>query len=209
MIPDYRPALAHLGEADPVLADIIRQVGPCLIEPPAEIDLFLSLLRAIVYQQLHGKAAAAIHARVLAHLPEAQTGAATLLALPEETLRAAGLSAAKLRAARDLAARTLDGTVPAAGEAVRLSDEELIARLTAIRGVGPWTVHMLLIFQFGRLDVLPTGDYAVRKAFSLRFRRGRAVTEASLARHARRWRPYRSIASWYLWRSFDITLPEG
>lgn len=198
---DSRAAILRLTACDPVLAAVIAEVGPCPLEPVPEIDLFQALLRSIIYQQLHGKAAASIHGRVLALLPGA--GAAGLLAVPEELLRGAGLSANKLLAARDLASKILDGTVPAARELSDLDDEELTARLTAVRGIGPWTVHMLMIFYLGRPDVLPTGDFAIRKAFSLLYRRGRVVKPESMVRHARRWRPYRSVASWYLWRSLD------
>ena len=205
---DARKAARHLSEADPVLAGIIRQVGPWTVVPAVKIDLFGALLRSIVYQQLHGRAAEAIHGRVLKAIGGRHPRAAALQSIPDATLRAAGLSANKLRAIRELAARTLDGTVPTGRVAARLSDEELLARLTAVRGIGPWTVHMLLMFHLGRPDVLPTGDFAVRRAFSLLYRRGRAVTPESMIRHARRWQPYRSVASWYLWRSFDVKTPE-
>jgi 3-methyladenine DNA glycosylase/8-oxoguanine DNA glycosylase len=198
----------HLVASDPVLAEVIARVGLCDIEPVEPVDLFHALLPAIVYQQLHGKAAAAIHGRVLALFPDGRGGAAVLQAVPDDLLRGAGLSANKLLAARDLAAKTLDGTVPRAAQVAQLSDDELIERLTAIRGIGPWTVHMLMIFHLGRPDVMPTGDFAIRKAFSLLYRCGRAVTAESLLRHARRWQPHRSVASWYLWRSLDTPWPS-
>lgn len=193
--------IRHLRDADPVLAEVIHRVGPCEIKPQRRVDVFQALLRSIIYQQLHANAASAIHGRVLACLPKATPG--HLLETPEDTLRTAGLSANKLRAVRDLAEKARDGLVPTAAEARRLDDVALIARLTAVRGIGEWTVHMLMIFHLGRPDVLPTGDFAIRKAFSLLYRRGRAVTPAVLLRHARRWQPHRSVASWYLWRSLD------
>lgn len=194
-------AARHLSEADPILARVIAQVGACDIAPVRRVDLFRSLMRSITYQQLHGKAAETIHGRVLALMPKVD--AATLLTLPEEALRGAGLSRNKLAAIRDLAEKTLDGTVPKPAVVRTLSDEELVERLTAVRGIGPWTVHMLMIFYLGRPDVMPTGDYAIRKAFSLLYRKGRAVTPEAILRHAKKWQPYRSTASWYLYRSLD------
>ena len=127
-------------------------------------------------------------------------------ALPDASLRAAGLSANKLLAVRDLAARTLDATVPTAGAAAELSDEALIERLTKVRGVGPWTVQMLMIFYLGRPDVMPTGDFGIRKAFSLLYRRGRPAKPEAILRHSKRWQPHRSVATWYLWRSLDAAM---
>jgi len=209
---DLTAAARVLAEADPVLAGVIGRAGPCEIAPAARVDLFAALLRSITYQQLHGRAAETIHGRVLALLPRKAAKPAAFQAVPDEALRAAGLSANKLRAIRDLAEKCLDGTLPPAREIPGMNDAELISRLTAVRGIGTWTVHMLLIFHLGRPDVMPVGDYAIRKAFSLLYRRGRAVTPESILRHARRWQPYRSVASWYLWRSLDadqaIRLPE-
>jgi DNA-3-methyladenine glycosylase II len=197
----------RLSEADPILAKVIEQVGPCSLSPAVRINLFQALLRSIIYQQLHGKAAAAIHSRVLAAFGGEKAKAAALLEIPDEVFRAAGLSANKLKSVRDLAARTLDGTIPNAKIVATLDDDELVERLTSVRGIGPWTVHMLMIFHLGRPDIIPTGDYAIRKAFSLLYRRGRAITPDSLLRHSRRWQPYRSAASWYLWRSLDLPIP--
>jgi 3-methyladenine DNA glycosylase/8-oxoguanine DNA glycosylase len=208
MVPiDNGAAARKLAASDPVLAGIIKGVGPCPLTPTPDVDLFQALLRSIIFQQLHGKAAAAIHGRVVKLMPE--VSAAALKALPETSLRAAGLSANKLLAARDLASRTLDGTVPAAESVANLDDEELIERLTKVRGVGPWTVQMLMIFYLGRPDVMPTGDFGIRKAFSLLYRRGRPVKPEAILRHSKRWQPHRSVASWYLWRSLDPAPPLG
>jgi DNA-3-methyladenine glycosylase II len=193
-----------LAATDPVLARLIDRIGPCILQPKGEPDLFQALLRSIIFQQLHGKAATAIHARVVALMP--QSSAESLHALPDEFLRGAGLSANKLLAVRDLAAKTLDGTVPPITVAAKLSDDALIECLTRVRGIGPWTVQMLMIFYLGRPDVMPASDFGIRKAFSLLYRRGRPVTPAAILRHARRWRPHRSLASWYLWRSLDPEL---
>ncbi|MET1047303.1 MAG: hypothetical protein ABWX70_11480 [Hyphomicrobium sp.] len=193
-----------LAATDPVLARLIDRIGPCRLQPKGKPDLFQALLRSIIFQQLHGKAATAIHARVVALMP--QSSAESLHALPDEFLRGAGLSANKLLAVRDLAAKTLDGTVPPITVAAKLSDDALIECLTRVRGIGPWTVQMLMIFYLGRPDVMPASDFGIRKAFSLLYRRGRPVTPAAILRHARRWRPHRSLASWYLWRSLDPEL---
>ncbi|HEY5741306.1 MAG TPA: DNA-3-methyladenine glycosylase [Terrimicrobiaceae bacterium] len=196
-----------LSSSDPVLANVIDHVGPCRLTPEPQTDLFEALLRSIIYQQLHGKAASAIHARVLALMPAPSPRA--LVALPDSSLRAAGLSANKLLALRDLAAKSLEGMVPSASAAAELSDDELIERLTNVRGIGPWTVQMLMIFSLGRPDIMPVSDFAISKAFSLLYRRGRPAKSQAILRHAKRWQPYRSVASWYLWRSLDLTLPAG
>jgi DNA-3-methyladenine glycosylase II len=197
-------ALAHLRAADPVLAALIHRVGPFALELKAAASLFEALLRSIVYQQLHGKAAATIHGRVLAQL--ARHGGATPAALTQcsdAALRSAGLSRNKLLAVRDLAAKCLEGMVPSLTAAARLGDEELVTRLTQVRGIGPWTVHMLLIFYLGRPDVMPTGDFAIRLGFRKLYRKRKDPAPAVILKHARCWSPYRSVASWYLWRSLD------
>jgi DNA-3-methyladenine glycosylase II len=198
-------AACALAASDSVLARVIDRIGPCSLEPNRQVDLFQALLRSIIFQQLHGRAAEAIHARVVALMPHPAAGA--LQALPDASLRAAGLSANKLLALRDLAAKTLNGTIPSVATAAKLSDDTLIELLTQVRGVGPWTVQMLMIFYLGRPDVMPTADFGIRKAFGLLYRRGRPVKPESILRHAKRWRPYRSIASWYLWRSLDSAPP--
>jgi 3-methyladenine DNA glycosylase/8-oxoguanine DNA glycosylase len=200
-------AVAHLRAGDELLARAMDRVGPFTLEPRAVKSVFEALLRSIVYQQLHGKAASTIHGRVLAQL-EAHGGPTpeALAKVSDPALRGAGLSANKLLAARDLARKCLEGTVPTLREAHRLDDAELVARLTEVRGIGPWTVHMLLIFYLGRPDVLPTGDYAIRAAFKKIYNKRRDPTPEAITRHARRWQPYRSVASWYLWRSLDTKL---
>ncbi len=201
---DPTEAVAHLRAADPVMAALIQRVGPFALELTPARSLFEALLRSIVYQQLHGKAAATIHGRVLAELrhhggpiPDALTR------VSDEALRTAGLSRAKLLAVRDLSAKCLAGTVPSLKEAGRLTDAELEARLTEVRGIGPWTVHMLQIFYLGRPDVMPTGDFAIRLAFKQVYRKRVDPSPAVIIRHARCWQPYRSVASWYLWRHLD------
>jgi DNA-3-methyladenine glycosylase II len=202
----YDPELAcrHLCEADPRLGVLIARAGPFTMRPPPTQSLFAALVEAIVYQQLSGKAAATILRRVVAlYRPRRFPRPQDLLDTPPERLRAAGLSAAKTLAVRDLAARTLDGTVPSMLRVRRMSDDEIIERLTTVRGVGRWTVEMLLLFRLGRPDVLPVGDLGVRKGFHRTFG-GRVMRDpVVLSRRAERWRPYRSVASWYLWRALD------
>lgn len=205
---DPAAALAHLRAADPLLALVIDRAPPCDLAPRRLGSLFDVLLRAIVYQQLNGKAAASIHTRVRALFPRGRPEPRALLSLADEPLRAAGLSRNKLAALRDLAAKSVAGTVPTPARARRLADAELVTRLTAVRGIGPWTVHMLLMFDLGRPDILPTGDYGVRTGFQKLHRKRRQPTPAELERHAERWRPYRSVAAWYLWRVHEIELPR-
>jgi 3-methyladenine DNA glycosylase/8-oxoguanine DNA glycosylase len=197
-------ALAHLRASDPALGALIDRIGTFALELKPADSLFEAMLRSIVYQQLHGKAAATIHGRVLAVLerhggptPEA------LIKATDEELRGAGLSRNKLLAVRDLAAKCIEGTVPSLKEAHALPDEELVTRLTTVRGIGPWTVHMLLIFYLGRPDVMPTGDFAIRLGFKKLYNKRKDPRPEAIILHACRWQPYRSVASWYLWRSLD------
>ena len=204
---DPATAAARLAEADERLAIVIARAAPCSLRPKPLGSLFRVLLRAIVYQQLNGKAAGTILRRVEALFPGGRVEPAALLAMPEEKLRAAGLSRNKLASVRDLAARTLDGTIPSPAAARKLSDDELVARLTEVRGIGPWTVHMLLMFDLGRPDVLPSGDYGVRMGFKKLYRKRTEPSPDQIKRHASRWQPYRSVAAWYLWRVHEIELP--
>jgi DNA-3-methyladenine glycosylase II len=199
-------AIAHLSKADPALGALIRDIGPFAMELKAARSLCDAMLRSIIYQQLHGKAAASIHARVLAVLePHGGTTADAIFLASDTSLRGAGLSQNKLLAIRDLARKCREGTVPSLAAARKLADEELVERLTQVRGIGPWTVHMLLIFYLGRPDVLPTGDFAIRLAFKRLYRKRKDPRPEHIIKHARRWQPYRSVASWYLWRSLDPT----
>ena len=201
---DPAAAVAHLRTGDPALAGLIDRIGPFALELKPADSLFEAMLRSIVYQQLHAKAAGTIHGRVLTEL--GRHGGPTPAALSKATdaaLRGAGLSRNKLLAVRDLAAKCLEGTVPSLRAAHKLGDDELEARLTEVRGIGPWTVHMLLIFYLGRPDVMPTGDFAIRLGFKKLYRKRQDPTPEAILKHTRRWQPYRSVASWYLWRSLD------
>lgn len=202
---DAAAAIDHLRAADPVLARLIDSVGPFRMRIAQTPDLFVALVEAIVYQQLTGKAAATIFARVRALFPRGHAGptAEQILRVSDEALRAAGLSRAKVLALRDLAQRAMDGAIPTLAEAHRLDNEALIERLTAVRGIGRWTVEMLLMFRLGRPDVLPAGDYAIRKAFAAAYRKRTLPTRRDLDQAGARWRPYRTVASWYLWRAVE------
>ena len=204
---DPAQAVAHLRASDELLAKMMDRVGGFALEQRPIKTLFEALMRSIVYQQLHGKAAASILGRVVEQLkPHGGVTPDALAQVPDAALRGAGLSASKLLAIRDLALRCREGVVPSLKKAHKLDDAELVLRLTVVRGIGPWTVHMLLIFYLGRPDVLPTGDFAIRQAFKRLYNTRKDPTAEVMVKHARRWQPYRSVASWYLWRSLDTEL---
>lgn len=203
----YDPDVAcrHLCGADPALDSLIRRVGEFTMRPVPAHSLFQVLVRSIVYQQLTGKAAATILGRAVGlFAPKRFPTPGDLLEIAPDSLRSAGLSAAKAAALKDLAARTLDGTVPSLARVQLMDDEEIIERLTRVHGIGRWTVQMLLIFKLGRPDVLPVGDLGVRKGFALTLRKRTLPQPAAMVRRAERWRPYRSVASWYLWRALEL-----
>ena len=204
-VPD--DAIAHLRAGDELLAQAMDRVGPFILQPRAARSLFEALMRSIIYQQLHGLAAKSIHTRVLSQLkPHGGATPEAIVKIADAELRGAGLSANKVLAIRDLARKCLDGTVPSLREAHGMDDADLLTRLTTVRGIGPWTVHMLQIFYLGRPDILPTGDYAIRAAFKRLYKKRRDPTPEAMIRHARCWQPYRSVASWYLWRFLDPAL---
>jgi O-6-methylguanine DNA methyltransferase len=198
-------AVRTLSAADAKLAKLILRIGPCRMQLKTTPSIFAALAESIVYQQLNGKAAATIFARVRALFPRARgaLSAAQVLRASETELRGAGLSNAKFLALRDLAERSEAGSIPTLAQIHELDDEAIIQRLTEVRGIGRWTVEMLLMFRLGRADVLPLDDYGVRKGFSIAFGTKELPTKAELEARARRWKPYRSVASWYLWRATD------
>jgi len=197
-------ARKHLAAVDPVMRRLIREVGPCRLEHEPWRTPFQSLVQAIAHQQLHATAAGNILARFKKLFPRRRfPKPADLAGVTDEQLRACGFSFAKIRALRDLAAQTLAGVVPSAREIAKLTDEEIILRLTAVRGVGRWTVEMLLIFQLGRTDVLPADDFGVRTGFRLAYRKRALPTPKALRQFARRWRPHGTTAAWYPWRAAD------
>jgi 3-methyladenine DNA glycosylase/8-oxoguanine DNA glycosylase len=186
------------------MAELIARSRRYNITPAMSIRPFDALAESIAYQQLSGKAAATIFGRVRALYPKKKwLDPVLLLATPDEALRAAGLSRAKTAALKDLAAKTIDGTVPAGRALIRMSDDEIITRLTAVRGIGRWTVEMLLLFDLGRPDVWPVDDYGVRKGFAKTFGRRKLPTPKQLMKFGEKWRPYRSVAAWYFWRALD------
>ena len=194
----------QLAARDPKLAALIERVGPFRVQPAAIVRAFDALAESIAYQQLSGKAAATIFGRVRALYPRRKWfSPEAILATPDETFRAAGLSRSKTAALKDLAAKTLDGTVPRRAAFDRMTDEEIIARLTTIRGIGRWTVEMFLLFDLGRLDVWPVDDYGVRKGYARTFGKRNLPTPKELLKIGERWRPYRSVAAWYFWRALD------
>jgi DNA-3-methyladenine glycosylase II len=201
---DAAVAVRHLRKVDPDLAAAIKSAGPCGLEPTMRHSPFEEVLESIVYQQLSGKAAATIYGRVRALFPPRRVlSPQALLDTPDQALRGAGLSRAKLAAARDLAAKTLEGVVPTAAALRRMPDDEIIERLTAVRGVGMWTVQMLLIFRLGRPDVLPIHDLGIQKGFQKTYRTRQWPKPERIERAGEKWRPFRSVASWYLWRATD------
>jgi len=202
---DPDAACSHLSLADPAIGALITRVGEFTMRPEPAHSLFQVLVRSIVYQQLTGRAASTILGRMTRlFAPKRFPTPRDLLEMPSERLRAAGLSTAKTAALKDLSARTLAGTVPSLARVRLMSDEEIVERLTAVRGIGRWTVEMLLIFKLGRPDVLPLGDLGVRKGFALALGKRKLPEAAAMSRRAERWRPYRSVASWYLWRALEL-----
>jgi DNA-3-methyladenine glycosylase II len=219
---DSALAIAELSARDPQLGRLIERAGPFKMQLDGAQSPFEALFQSIIYQQLHGKAAAAIHKRLIDSFGavsgiDVHPTAQQILDAPNEQLRLAGLSHNKALAIRDLAAKTLDGTVPTLARIRRMSDEEIVKHLTQVRGIGTWTVEMMLIFRLGRPDVLPVTDYGVRKGFALTFGKLKPadkVTQMDLPKpdamekRAKKWHPWCSVASWYLWRACDLANAE-
>lgn len=206
--------LRHLAAADPVLGAVIRAAGPLRLTPSADCEPFQTLAQAIAHQQLNGTAANMILARLVETCGEA--GAfptpARILATPVAELRSAGFSFAKIAALKDLAAKVLAAVVPDGGRLAALSDAAIIERLTQVRGIGRWTVEMLLIFHLARPDVLPVDDFGVRNGFRAAYGLRKLPHPKALAVWGERWKPFRSAAAWYLWRAVELeragTLPQ-
>lgn len=220
---DFTLACHELAAADPKLGKLIERAGPFKLRVASTQSPFEALVESIIYQQLHGKAAATIHRRMIESFApvltlEAPATAAhptpqQLLDCPNEQLRAAGLSKNKMLALRDVAAKTIDGTVPTLAQIRRMSDEAIIEHLVQVRGIGRWTVEMFLIFRLGRPNVLPVDDYGVRKGFALTFGKLKPTDKVTpmdlpkpdvMQRRAKKWQPWCSVASWYLWRACDL-----
>jgi DNA-3-methyladenine glycosylase II len=192
-------------KADPVMATLIATAGPCRLRARERYEPFEALSRAIAHQQLHGAAAQRILARFIALFgPSTFPSPRQVLDAPRAQLRSAGFSYAKIAALKDLARRSLDGTVPAPARLARLCDAEIIERLCCVRGIGRWTVEMMLMFQLCRRDVLPVDDFGVRNGFRLAYGLRRMPTPRALAQFGERWKPWRSVAAWYLWRAVEL-----
>jgi len=200
---DHLRARRLLMRRDPVLAAIIRRVGPCRLFERQRADPFAALIEAIVWQQLSTKAAATIHGKLLALFDGGRPPSpAELLAAPVPALRAAGLSRAKVTYLHDLAAKVGDGTVRLA-TLDALDDEAVVATLTQVKGIGRWSAEMFLMFRLHRPDVLPVGDLGIVRAFQRAYRLRKPPSPARMQRIAEAWRPFRSVASWYLWASLE------
>jgi DNA-3-methyladenine glycosylase II len=204
-----RQLRAHFASVDPVMAALIEAAGPYRLRAVACPSPFKHLTQAIISQQISGRAAAAILGRFVALFgmsaaAEEFPAPESILAEHDSALRAAGLSASKVAAVRDLATKTLAGVVPDSAVLQQLPDQQIIERLTVVRGIGAWTVQMMLMFQLGRADVLPINDYGVRNGFRIAYRRRDLPTPGELQRYGERWTPYRSAAAWYLWRAVDL-----
>ncbi|HZQ94511.1 MAG TPA: DNA-3-methyladenine glycosylase [Candidatus Sulfotelmatobacter sp.] len=198
-----RKAIHHLKKCDPVLRAIIERVGPYKME--YGLADFSSLAEALVYQQLNGRAAATIFKRLAALAGDPVTPQG-ILKLSDEQLRSAGLSKQKSAYLKDLATKTAAGVLDFS-RLPDLSDEEVIQHLTQVKGIGPWTAHMFLMFSLRRPNVLPTGDYGVQMALKKHYRKRKLPKPREMEKIARAWEPYRSVACWYMWRSLDIKTP--
>jgi len=204
----------RLAKTDPVLAGVMRAAGKYALEPSASHTPFHALARAIAHQQLNGIAAQSIFGRfcglysttetAVAGMVESTLEAELVLDTPDEKLRSVGLSFAKIASIKDLARKTLDGVVPPYEILHTLADDEIVERLTQVRGIGRWTVEMLLMFRLGRPDVLPIDDFGVRNGFRLAYGLRGMPTPKALAEYGARWAPFRSVAAWYLWRAVDL-----
>jgi DNA-3-methyladenine glycosylase II len=197
-------ALKHLSAVDPVMRKLIREIGACELEPETRRAPFNSLVLAVAHQQLHANAARNILGRFKKLFPGRKfPKPEDLVSVTDEQLRACGFSFNKIKAIRDIAEKTLSGVVPTSRQIVKLSDDEIIARLTEVRGVGRWTVEMLLIFQLGRENVLPADDFGVRSGFRVAYKKREMPKPKDLLKFGERWRPHATTAAWYLWRAAD------
>jgi DNA-3-methyladenine glycosylase II len=206
VVPSFNLAEAtrHLAERDECLKLLIADTAPFQMDQDPLQSPYEALLEAIAYQSISGKAAATIYGRIKALSGNGRAPSPEqMLKLRKSVLRKAGLSGAKVLAMKDLAKKTIDGVVPTLDQAGKLSDEELVKRLVSVRGIGAWTVEMFLIFRLGRPDVLPIHDLGVKKGWSVAYGKKHMPTPKELLAFGERWRPYRTVASWYMWRAFQ------
>jgi DNA-3-methyladenine glycosylase II len=199
---NYGPSVRHLKKVDPVLARVIESVGPCRIRIAAEGTHFQALTRSIVFQQLSGKAAATIFGRLNALYPDNAPTPDTILATSDEQLRAAGLSRQKIGYLRDLASKVATGALPL-DDVHTMDDDDLIAHLVQVKGIGRWTAQMFLMFRLGRLDVLPDLDLGIQNAIKRAYRKRKRPTPEQVRRIGAKWAPHSTVACWYLWRSLE------
>jgi len=200
----HRRAITHLRKADPRLSAVIDVVGPCTFEPAEHLAHFTAISRSIVFQQLSGKAATTIYNRFAALFPDETPTAHALLDASDEQLRSVGLSRQKIGYLRDFSARVVAGQVPI-DTLHELSDDEIIAALVSVKGIGRWTAQMFLMFRLGRPDVLPDLDLGIQKGVQRAYRMRKLPTPKRVVEVGAKWAPYRTVASWYLWRSLDAT----
>lgn len=201
----HEDAMEHLARIDRVMARLIREAGPCGLKPEPRRTPFQSLVRAVAHQQLNGKAAATILGRFQALFPGRRfPRPEDVASVEDEALRGVGLSRAKVAAIRDITAKVMSGEIPGPRLIRRMPDDEVVERLTSARGVGRWTVEMLLMFQLGRPDVLPADDFGVRAGFRIAYGREEMPRPRELLEFGERWRPHRTVAAWYLWRAVDM-----
>lgn len=201
---DWQHAVRHIAAADPKLGRVIKAAGPVQLEIKRYRSPYEYLLRAIIFQQLAGKAATTIHGRLLDLFPARRPKPELLLKMSVPKLRKAGVSANKQKAIKDLAHKTAGGRVPTFAKLSRMEDEEIVERLTQVHGIGRWTVEMLLMFQLGRPDVLPINDLGVQKGFAKAYGMVQPPKPKELQSLAESWRPYRSVGSWLCWRALDL-----
>ncbi len=198
-------AIRHLSTVDPILGALIAKVKPCDLKPDRVQSPFQALVQAVAHQQLNGKAANTILARFIALFPHGRfPSAKEIVDLNASALTGVGFSRAKAAYVREIARLALEGVVPGNRQINRMSDDEIIARLTQIKGVGRWTVEMLLIFSLGRPDILPADDYGIRQGFAIAFGKRKLPEPKQILKHGQKWRPYRTTASWYLWQAVDL-----
>jgi DNA-3-methyladenine glycosylase II len=211
-VPEVSRILKHLTGVDPILGGLIAAVGPCRLVPALDTEPFQALAEAIAHQQLHGTAARNILKRFIEACGGTFPAPAAVLATPDQRLRSVGFSGAKTAALKDLARKAVEGLLPDRDGLRDLSDAAIIAQLTQIRGIGRWTVEMMLMFQLGRPDVLPVDDFGVRNGFRLAYGLRTEPHPRALAAYGERWAPHRSTAAWYLWRAPELhkagTLPQ-
>ena len=201
---DWKAATQQLKRVEPGFHEVIKSQRGSPLEIQRSRSPFEALIRSIIYQQITGKAAATIHQRFLDSFPRRRPIAETIVKLDSKKLRSCGLSSNKARAIIDLAEHRLRGDLPGFAALNRLNNESIIDKLSMIHGIGPWTVQMLLIFQLGRVDVLPSNDLGVCKGATIILGRKKMLSSKQLEKHAKRWAPYRSIASWYCWRATEL-----